>query len=95
MREPCPGPFLGVLVGACLVRRAAPPRETTTGPAGRGVPPAFTFVFKAPQRITHFSRLKDVDEPVRAFCDAVWPARDPAGLVPQLGYLLFVGRRPA
>jgi uncharacterized protein YecE (DUF72 family) len=47
------------------------------------VPPAFTFVFKAPQRITHFSRLKDVDEPVRAFCDAA------RLLGPRLGSLLF------
>ncbi|HET7342293.1 MAG TPA: DUF72 domain-containing protein [Methylomirabilota bacterium] len=33
------------------------------------VPPAFRFVLKAPQRITHFARLRDVDEPVRFFCD--------------------------
>jgi uncharacterized protein YecE (DUF72 family) len=29
----------------------------------------FTFVLKAPQRITHFARLRDVDDPVRFFCD--------------------------
>jgi uncharacterized protein YecE (DUF72 family) len=34
-----------------------------------GVPARFTFVLKAPQRITHFARLRDVDEPVRFFCD--------------------------
>jgi uncharacterized protein YecE (DUF72 family) len=33
------------------------------------VPEAFTFVLKAPQRITHFARLKNVDEPLRFFCD--------------------------
>ena len=34
-----------------------------TAPAG------FTFVLKAPQRITHVARLRDVDEPLRYFCD--------------------------
>jgi uncharacterized protein YecE (DUF72 family) len=47
------------------------------------VPPPFTFVLKAPQRITHFARLRDVDEPVRVFCDT-------AGLLGErLGPLLF------
>ncbi|MBI4240426.1 MAG: DUF72 domain-containing protein [Candidatus Rokubacteria bacterium] len=32
-------------------------------------PPHFTFALKAPKRITHDARLKDVDEPVRYFCD--------------------------
>ncbi len=43
----------------------------------------FTFVLKAPQRITHFGRLRDVDEPVRVFCDAA------RGLDGRLGPLLF------
>jgi uncharacterized protein YecE (DUF72 family) len=47
------------------------------------VPDAFRFVLKAPQRITHFARLRDVDELVRAFCDT---ART---LGPRLGPLLF------
>jgi len=47
------------------------------------VPPDFTFVLKAPQRITHFGRLRDVDEPVRVFCDVA------RGLGPHLGPLLF------
>src|SRR5207249_3945850 len=34
-----------------------------TAPAG------FIFVLKAPQRITHMARLRDVDEPLRYFCD--------------------------
>ncbi len=46
-------------------------------------PPAFVFALKAPQRITHFARLRAVDEPVRFFCDA---ART---LGPKLGPLLF------
>jgi uncharacterized protein YecE (DUF72 family) len=47
------------------------------------VPEGFVFVLKAPQRITHFARLRDVDEPVRVFCDT---ART---LGPKLGPLLF------
>jgi uncharacterized protein YecE (DUF72 family) len=47
------------------------------------VPAGFTFVLKAPQRITHFARLRDVDEPVRTFCEAV------RGLGGRLGPLLF------
>jgi len=46
-------------------------------------PPAFAFALKAPQRITHFARLRDVDEPVRYFCDT---ART---LGPKLGPILF------
>jgi len=48
-----------------------------------GVPDGFTFVLKAPQRITHFARLRDVDEPVRVFCDVA------RALGPKLGPLLF------
>jgi uncharacterized protein YecE (DUF72 family) len=48
-----------------------------------GVPGGFVFVLKAPQRITHWARLRDVDEPVRVFCDT---ART---LGPKLGPLLF------
>ena len=48
-----------------------------------GVPRGFTFVLKAPQRITHFARLRDVDEPVRTFCDTA------RGLGDRLGPLLF------
>jgi len=47
------------------------------------VPLDFTFVLKAPQRITHFRRLRDVDEPVRVFCDVA------RGLGARLGPLLF------
>jgi len=34
-------------------------------------PAGFVFVVKAPQRITHFMRLKNIDEPLRYFCDTV------------------------
>lgn len=47
------------------------------------VPSGFSFVLKAPQRITHFARLRDVDEPVRLFCDT---ARQVGA---KLGPLLF------
>jgi uncharacterized protein YecE (DUF72 family) len=47
------------------------------------VPAAFTFVLKAPQRITHFARLRDVDDLVRFFCDTA------RALGPKLGPLLF------
>jgi len=47
------------------------------------VPAEFIFVLKAPQRITHFARLRDVDESVRVFCDVA------RGLGARLGALLF------
>ena len=43
----------------------------------------FTYVLKAPQRITHFARLRNVDEPLRYFCDTA------RGLGDKLGPLLF------
>jgi len=47
------------------------------------VPEEFRFVLKAPQRITHFKRLKDVDELVREFCETARILGD------KLGALLF------
>jgi uncharacterized protein YecE (DUF72 family) len=46
-------------------------------------PESFTFILKAPQRITHFARLANVDEPLRMFSDV---ART---LGPKLGPLFF------
>jgi len=46
-------------------------------------PASFTFALKAPQRITHFARLSDVDEPVRYFLDTA------SALGPKLGPVLF------
>jgi uncharacterized protein YecE (DUF72 family) len=46
-------------------------------------PPGFTFVLKAPQRITHIARLKDIDEPLRFFLETA------RGLGPKLGPVLF------
>lgn len=48
-------------------------------------PAGFRFSFKAPQRITHFQRLRDSGEAVREFVAALEPARA-AG---KLGPLLF------
>lgn len=47
------------------------------------VPESFRFVLKGPQRITHFARLKDIDENLRFFCETA------AGLGTRLGALLF------
>jgi uncharacterized protein YecE (DUF72 family) len=47
------------------------------------VPSEFKFTLKAPRRITHDRRLRDVGDAVRGFCEAA------AELGPQLGALLF------
>jgi uncharacterized protein YecE (DUF72 family) len=47
------------------------------------VPADFRFTLKAPRRITHDRKLRDVADPLRAFCDAA------AELGPRLGALLF------
>jgi len=72
--------FPTVEINATFYRMPTP--KTLAAWAGQ-TPTGFTFVLKAPQRITHFARLRDVDEPVRAFTDA---ART---LGPKLGPLLF------
>src|SRR5438093_12961303 len=46
-----------------------------TAPAG------FIFVLKAPQRITHMARLRDVDEALRYFCDTARTLGDKLGPV--------------
>ncbi|HTR21753.1 MAG TPA: DUF72 domain-containing protein [Gemmatimonadales bacterium] len=45
-------------------------------------PAGFTFVLKAPQRITHIARLKNVDDPLRFFTDVALT------LGPKLGAVL-------
>ena len=45
------------------------PTAATVEGWANAVPEAFTFVLKAPQRITHFARLKNVDDALRFFCD--------------------------
>ena len=46
-------------------------------------PADFSFTLKAPQRITHFARLREIDDPLRYFVDTA------AGLGPKLGPVLF------
>ena len=72
--------FSTVEINATFYRM--PTVKTVEGWAG-AVPDGFTFVLKAPQRITHFARLRDVDDPVRAFCDAA------RALGAKLGPLFF------
>ena len=48
-------------------------------------PSGFRFCFKAPQRITHFSRLRDCHEAVGRFVDVLEPMRTSG----KLGPLLF------
>ena len=59
-----------------------PTAKLVTGWAAQ-VPEGFKFTLKAPKRITHDRRLKDVGDSVRAFCEAA------AELGPKLGALLF------
>ena len=48
-------------------------------------PPSFRFSFKAPQRITHFSRLKSCAPHLAAFLGSLAPVRESG----RLGLLLF------
>jgi uncharacterized protein YecE (DUF72 family) len=59
------------------------PTPKTVASWAAQVPETFVFVLKAPQRITHFARLRAVDEHVRFFCDTALT------LGPRLGPLLF------
>ena len=59
-----------------------PTAKLVTGWAAQ-VPHDFRFTLKAPKRITHDRKLKDVGDTVRGFCEAA------AELGPQLGALLF------
>ena len=47
------------------------------------VPPEFRFTLKAPRRITHDRRLRDVAQPLQAFCETA------GELGPRLAALLF------
>jgi uncharacterized protein YecE (DUF72 family) len=72
--------FTTVEINATFYRM---PSAKTVAGWGAAAPAGFTYVLKAPQRITHFSRLRGVDEPVRYFCDAARTLGD------KLGPLLF------
>ena len=45
------------------------PNAKTVAGWDADTPAGFTFVLKAPQRITHFARLKNVDDPLRYFTE--------------------------
>jgi len=72
--------FTTVEINATFYRM---PTAKTVAGWGAAAPAGFTYVLKAPQRITHFARLRGVDEPLRHFCDAARTLGD------KLGPLLF------
>jgi uncharacterized protein YecE (DUF72 family) len=72
--------FTTVEINATFYRM--PSAKTVEG-WGATAPAGFTYVLKAPQRITHFGRLRGVDEPLRHFCDTARSLGD------KLGPLLF------
>src|SRR5205809_2048893 len=59
------------------------PNSKTVAGWNAATPAAFTFVLKAPQRITHIARLRDVDDPLRYFLETG------RKLGPKLGPILF------
>jgi uncharacterized protein YecE (DUF72 family) len=59
------------------------PNTKTVAAWGEVTPPDFTFVLKAPKRITHELRLQYADKPLAYFCETV------RGLGPKLGPVLF------
>lgn len=59
------------------------PNAKTVAGWVQAVPEGFTFVLKAPQRITHIARLRDVDDPLRYFTETIRP------LGTRLGPILF------
>ena len=50
------------------------PNARTIAGWNADTPPGFSFTLKAPQRITHFARLREIDEPLRYFLDTFAPA---------------------
>jgi len=59
------------------------PEPSSLEPWAAEVPEDFVFTFKAPQEITHRLRLRNAEDPLRRFLDAV------GGLRRRLGPLLF------
>jgi uncharacterized protein YecE (DUF72 family) len=59
------------------------PNEKTINAWNAATPESFTFVLKAPQRITHIARLRNIDEPLRNFLDVI------RKLNAKLGAVLF------
>jgi uncharacterized protein YecE (DUF72 family) len=59
------------------------PNAKTIAGWNAATPEGFIFVVKAPQRITHFARLRNIDEPLRLFLETV------GKLHAKLGPVLF------
>jgi uncharacterized protein YecE (DUF72 family) len=59
------------------------PNAKTVAGWMQAVPEGFTFVLKAPQRITHKARLREVEDPLRYFTETIRP------LGVRLGPILF------
>src|SRR5713226_1161721 len=59
------------------------PSAKTVARWDAATPAGFTFVLKAPQRLTHIARLRDIDDPLRYFLEL---ARN---VGPKLGPLLY------
>jgi uncharacterized protein YecE (DUF72 family) len=59
------------------------PRADTLAQWRNEVPPGFVFALKAPQRVTHVKRLRDVEGPIATFYRAA------AELGPTLGPVLY------
>jgi len=72
--------FRTVEINATFYRM--PSARTVAGWAATA-PDGFAYALKAPQRITHHARLRDVAEPLGDFCATA------RGLGPKLGALLF------
>jgi uncharacterized protein YecE (DUF72 family) len=72
--------FATVEINATFYRM---PNARTLAAWAATAPAGFTYVLKAPQQITHFARLRDVDEPLRYFSDTADALGD------KLGPLLF------
>jgi uncharacterized protein YecE (DUF72 family) len=64
--------------------RTLPSASTTANWLAR-TPSHFRFAFKAPERITHRLRLRDADEPLRAFARSL----EPVAKAGRLGPVLF------
>lgn len=59
------------------------PNEKTVAGWNAATPESFIFVLKAPQRITHIARLRNIDEPLRLFLEVI------RKLNAKLGAVLF------
>ena len=72
--------FATVEINATFYRM---PNAKTLASWAATAPAGFTYVLKAPQQITHFARLREIDDPVRYFADTA------AALGDKLGPVLF------